>query len=147
MKWGASLILPIILFMSCGTLHTVYDDSVHIKNSAIIRMHDTLNYIGFDGNTVDWSNGFWGGKSVQIPHGEHELVVAVNNVHYGNFIYHGGQFYFTYKFKRGHRYNIYVDRFELASLYVMVHDLTTNRKTSVRAVNGVIRHLDQLMGI
>jgi hypothetical protein len=73
--------LFVATFLSGCVTNKIYDKSLSASEQATLEMPYSLTVTSFDGNKVSWNVGFFGmaygfGKAVvQIPSGEHSLVV------------------------------------------------------------------------
>jgi hypothetical protein len=66
----------VILLNCCITNKIVYDKSIPNEYLCTLEIPNNLTVIGFNGEPVKWEKGFWGKAAiVEIPAGEHELVV------------------------------------------------------------------------
>jgi hypothetical protein len=122
------------LLVSCGTTKIVYDDSVSMEETTIIRPTVSVTVISFNGNRVNWAAGTWRGNDFIIPSGEAELIVNIST-QIGNTLYTGGRLKFSYNFISGNKYLLVCN-----SIYVVdveadieIRNLTTKTKETVRA--------------
>jgi hypothetical protein len=121
------------LFVSCGTVGIVYDDTIPAEETAIIQPSVEVYINSFNNNDVHWAPGFWKGTKITVPSGEQNLTLGVS-AQRGYYTYSGGKFSFTYRFEPGHFYFFrLIDVVSAAEIIVSVDDKTTGAKVRINA--------------
>jgi hypothetical protein len=132
-----SCLIGLFAFISCGTTHVVYDNSIPAERTAIIQPSADLYFNSFDSNDVLWAPGFWKGTAITIPSGEHSLTVGLNNAQSGRYTYLGGKYGLTYNFEPGHFYRFtFQNVMGEDEIAINIMDKTTGNKVEMRATVG-----------
>ena len=121
-----------VLFLSCGTMRVMYNDSIPFEESAIVQLTPDVEIVSFDNDVVKWKAGLTRGIESQIPYGRHYMSMSLRGVQRGGTVYSGGLFFFSYYFEKGHTYTVYchkiINSFEIG---IGVYDKTTRKKDVV----------------
>ena len=137
------LIITLCLTMlSCGTTRIIYDNSVHIEDTASVTPYVGIKIVSCDSAVVNWAPGVWKATEAHIPSGNHELSVTLQGVQQGSKRYNGGLFFFNFNFEKGHKYKIqFLQVHNMSEITVIVRDSTSSKKNEVKAHSNILKEM------
>ena len=114
--------------LSCKTNQIIYNETIPVEETAIIRLGSEIKIVSFNGDDVNWVSGFWKSPHFIIPSGKSNSVLSIS-ADRGGYRYSGGRFNLTYTFEKSNKYLIYLKEIKnLWEISIQINNETKKTK-------------------